>query len=53
MGVGWSKRDKKWYANIVLDHKKRHLGLFEDINWAIFARWLAEDKLGFHKNHGT
>ena len=52
-GICWDRRAKKWQARIMVDGKNKHLGLFEDINWAIFARWLAEDKLGFHKNHGT
>ncbi len=54
MGVGWSKRDKKWSASIILkEGMKKHLGMFDDKKWAIFARWLAEDENGYHANHGS
>ena len=29
-GVSWNKRNRKWQANIKIDGKQKHLGLFED-----------------------
>lgn len=52
-GVHWSKRAKKWCANIRVSGKGINLGYFEDIRNAIAARKQAEKIHGFHANHGT
>lgn len=51
-GVSWAKVHNKWSAQIKVDGKKTHLGLFEDISKAIAARVKANKKYGFHPNHG-
>ena len=33
-GVSWHKASKKWVAQIYIDGKKRHLGIYSDINEA-------------------
>ena len=30
VGVNWDKRDKKWQAQIMIDGKRKHLGLYHD-----------------------
>lgn len=51
-GVSWHQRAGKWRAQINLDDRQRHLGLFTDKADAIAARRAAEIKFGFHPNHG-
>lgn len=52
-GVSWSKHAKKWYARIrVSVGRDKNLGYFSDINDAIAARKAAEQKYGYHPNHG-
>jgi len=51
-GIGWSERDKKWYARIRVDGKKKHLGVFDLKKDAVKARKDANLKYGFHANHG-
>lgn len=51
-GVGWHKQTQKWQANIRINGRLNHLGLFLDKNDAGVARKVAETKHGFHKNHG-
>ena len=48
MGVYWSKRHDRWivYVNRV------YVGLFHDFDEACRARKAAQDRLGFHPNHG-
>ena len=46
-GVSWSKASKKWLARITLKKKSYYLGIYDDIDDAIKARKLAEEKL-FH-----
>lgn len=41
-GVNWSKNAKKYYARIVINRKKIHLGYFDDIETATKARKEAE-----------
>jgi hypothetical protein len=33
-GVYWHNQAKKWYVQITLDGKRKHLGMFEDIEVA-------------------
>lgn len=50
---GVSKRkDGSYRAYITIDRKQIHLGVFDDINDAIQARKEADNKYGFHVNHG-
>lgn len=52
LGVSWHKQCRKWVVRIRVDGKKRHVGLFDDIDAAIKAREEANKKYGFHPNHG-
>lgn len=52
MGVGWSRRDRKWVARIKTGGKERSLGYYTDKDEAIRARLAAEVASGFHPNHG-
>lgn len=52
MGVDWSKAKKKWRARIKVEYIERHLGVFDDFFEACCARKSAENKYGFHANHG-
>lgn len=51
-GVYFDNYSSKWKAQIKTDNGIKHLGRFLDISDAIAARKLAEEKLGYHKNHG-
>ena len=51
-GVSWIERLKKWTARINIDGKNLYLGLFSKKKDAIKARSEANEKYGFHKNHG-
>lgn len=56
MGVGWHKMSKKWRARIKHtcngEKKEHYLGVFDNFFDACCARKSAENKYGFHKNHG-
>jgi len=51
-GVYWNKRSHKWHAQININNVRKHLGFFIEKSDAIAARKEAEDKYGFHANHG-
>lgn len=51
-GVCWHKRDKVWQAKIKTKGRHIYLGGFKDKFEAICARMSANNKHGFHKNHG-
>jgi len=51
-GVLWMKRDNKWWSRIVVSGKTLHLGSFDDFFKACCTRKSAENKYGFHANHG-
>ena len=52
MGVSWDKRDRKWQAQIMRDGRRMHLGYFARIEDAVAARKAAQERHGFHENHG-
>ena len=46
-GVSWSKKRGKWCAQIAVDSQQRHLGLLGSRLDAAYARYAAEQCLGF------
>ena len=52
VGVRWVARDKRWIATIGVKGRMVHLGSFLSIEAAIAARKDADQKYGFHQNHG-
>lgn len=52
LGVGRHKSTQKWKVTIGVSGKAVYLGLFEDWFEAVCARKSAEDKYGYHQNHG-
>ena len=52
IGVHWSKNDNKWMARIMIDGKRKYLGLYEDFDLAVYAYREAMRLYKFHKNHG-
>jgi len=52
LGVEWIGRCNKWKARIFVSGKLRHLGYFDTKQEAIDARKHADQRYGFHKNHG-
>jgi len=51
-GVRWYTQTNRWRADIVLNSKRHHLGYYKDFFEACCARKSAENKYGFHTNHG-
>lgn len=51
-GVCRHKLTGKWQTKIKVNGKDKHLGLFEDLEDAASARKEAEEKYGYHENHG-
>ncbi len=51
-GVGWFTRRSKWRSRIESDGKAIHLGYFDDWFDAVCARMSANNRYGFHPNHG-
>lgn len=51
-GVYWSADRGKWQAQIKVNYKMLYLGRFNDFNEAVAARLEAEERHGFHPNHG-
>ncbi len=51
-GVSWSKHRQKWVARITVNNKVMPLGRFKTIEEAIEIRKRADEKFGFHPNHG-
>lgn len=43
-GVAWSNKHGKWIARIMINYKNKTLGYFNNIEDAIKARKLAEEK---------
>lgn len=52
VGVCWNKNKGKWHAQIRHNSRQINLGLFTDVADAEAAREAAEQKYGFHPNHG-
>jgi len=53
VGVGWKKSRKKWRAYIMIEGKQTQLGSFSKKEDAVECRKKAEEKHGFHPNHGS
>ena len=51
-GVHWYKGRNKWQVYVKVNQKVKHLGYFTDKFEAICARMSANNKYGFHSNHG-
>lgn len=51
-GVVWHKPSGKWQSQISVNDKSMYLGIFIDKFEAICARMSANNKYGFHENHG-
>ena len=51
-GVYWSKYRNKWYSTIRIKGRLKYLGYFVDKFEAICTRMSADNKYGFHENHG-
>jgi len=53
-GVYWKKDKKKWAAQIRDNNSKLiYLGIFTDLAKAVTVRKIAENKYGYHLNHGN
>jgi hypothetical protein len=52
VGVNYNKNQKKWISRIKVDGKDIHIGSYKDKQDAVKARLKANDKYGFHDNHG-
>ena len=52
-GVYWHKSRSQWAAEIKIGGKRTKLGYFNDLSEAVAARKSAEQRLGFHPNHGS
>lgn len=52
IGVRWNSDCAKWAAEIQADGRRESLGLFHTFEAAADARRAAEQRLGFHPNHG-
>lgn len=52
VGVSFCKRTNRFAAYITIRGKQNKLGRFEKLEDAIDARKAANEKYGFHKNHG-
>ena len=51
-GVNWDQRRKLWRARIKANGREVHLGRFKTFDEAAKARKIAEQKHGYHENHG-
>ena len=51
-GVRWHNQHNIWHSQIRVGGKSIHLGYFKDKFEAICARMSANNKYGFHENHG-
>lgn len=52
IGVSWHKTTNRWCAGIRVNSKRIYLGYFKNFQDAVRARSDAEEKYGFHANHG-
>lgn len=51
-GVSYAQKERRWYACIRKDGRTIPLGTFVSKELAIAARQAADQRLGFHPNHG-
>ena len=51
-GVYWNSANRKYVSQISILNRVIYLGSFESIEDASIARKAAEEKYGFHQNHG-
>lgn len=51
-GVGWHRAASKWSVRIRVDFKEKWLGTYDDFFEAVCVRKSAENRLGYHPNHG-
>jgi len=51
-GVSWSKSKNKWRAYVMSEYKLISLGYHADWFDAVCARKSADNRYGFHENHG-
>ena len=52
-GVYWYEPSEKWATYIKANGKKNHIGYFEGKFEVLCARKSAENKHGYHENHGS
>lgn len=52
IGVSRHPMSTKWRAHIKVDGRQIHLGMWDSFADAVNARKAAEQKYGFHRNHG-
>lgn len=52
IGVSWVPHLAKWNAYVNADHRRTNLGYFRSLDDAVAARQAAQERLGFHPNHG-
>jgi len=52
LGVSWVPAKNKWRAQIRVDGRVQHIGLFTNKEDAALARLSASTKHGYHPNHG-
>lgn len=51
-GVYWSKTKDKWYVQISINGKRKHLGYCDNLFDACCIRKSAELRYNYHENHG-
>lgn len=51
-GVQWNRQNQNWRARVMVDGYTINLGSFDNFDDAVAARLAANDKYGFHDNHG-
>lgn len=52
VGVTWDKRRRRWLANLVVSGRCIYIGSYALKDDAIAARRAAQDRHGYHPNHG-
>lgn len=52
IGVSFDSINRKWRSTIKVNYKQIHIGRFNSFDAAVKARKQAEQKYGFHENHG-
>jgi hypothetical protein len=51
-GISWHKGSLRWRAKITANGRQLDIGYYRDFNDAVRARLRAEEKYGYHENHG-